>query len=84
MSAIVTQLTEWYPGSIKPVRPGVYERKYSFYRASCAPLSKSYYSRFDGTCWYAGLRTSELGAVCYFRSADQDLPWRGLNARPTN
>lgn len=70
------QRTEWFSGSVKPVRAGVYERMY--------PAGKSgvvRYSYWSGEHWYTSGGTPSIatGALYYDDVAPrQALPWRGL------
>ena len=68
------KLTDWFPGDVKPVRKGVYERnsltgKYSFW---------------TGTHWCLGFVSmiqasgSKTGSSC-----DQKASWRGLASDPS-
>lgn len=73
------KLTRTFPGAVKPVRDGVYQRNYAF------RTQKSYwcYSNFQNGTWDFGADTPE-GAL-EFRgsvSGSQELPWRGLASNP--
>lgn len=66
------KLTPWYPGDVKPVRVGVYERLYYDGERTC-------FSRFDGASWRAGWAGIYRAQDDWWpRSSYQDLPWRGL------
>lgn len=69
-------LTDWFPGSVKPVRKGVYQREYIYGKAKVP-----YYCYWDGKQWYAGAHTVD-GAVkeflIRFVSPGQSLRWRGV------
>jgi hypothetical protein len=67
------KLTPWFTGDQRPVRVGVYLRKYSD--------SEKYegYSYFDGAKWSTFGITPQV-ALCerYITSVYQNLPWRGV------
>lgn len=66
-------VTPWFPGDVKPVRVGVYER------ALCATP----WSCWDGVHWMLPGRTPDEAMKHYDRpSASQEKPWRGLAADP--
>jgi hypothetical protein len=71
------KLTQWFDGSVKPVRDGVYQR---------SPANSEYglYWLFKDGAWrYGGdghPRHVRLGARA--KSPQQDLPWRGLAVKP--
>lgn len=62
------ELTQWFEGSEKPVRTGVYERKFAF---------GDLYSYWDGYKWHSPTTTlcfaEQLGI-----STQQNVPWRGV------
>jgi hypothetical protein len=67
------KLTPWFPGHIKPVRPGVYQR---------ASLTYSYWT---GAHWVASADTVQEAARPTFfdlPSCVQDWSWRGLAEEP--
>jgi putative component of toxin-antitoxin plasmid stabilization module len=65
--------TPWYPGDVKPVRWGVYERR--------TPVGIRY-SLWDGEQWKYWHRTPMLALCCKTASNHQhDLAWRGLTRR---
>ena len=66
------KLTPWFPGTVKPVRVGVYERQYSLMR------SERLYCHWDGKYWYAWAMTPKQAEKAYTLSALQNLPWRGV------
>lgn len=69
------QLTGWFPGHIKPVRPGVYRRRF----ADGGRL----YARWDGLFWRIAHTKPEAAAKEVSRSPIQSSPdWRGV-AKPT-
>jgi hypothetical protein len=67
------KLTPWFPGTVKPVRVGVYERQYSLM------WSTRLYCYWNGIRW-SPVATSiqEAEELKPFASASQDLPWRGV------
>lgn len=66
------KLTPWFPGTIKPVRKGVYQQKNG--------TSGIGYQRWDGKFWYAWRKSPEDAKNClivvstYF----QNDSWRGV------
>ena len=69
------KLTKWIHGNIKPVRAGVYQRKYGYGFVS--------YCYWDGDFWYWREETPALAEACGDRlSSVQTLPWRGLAEKP--
>ena len=65
------KLTPWFPGDVKPVHVGVYERRLKF-RAGV------YYSQWDGEKWLRLHWTVEGAAHQILDSVYQNLPWRGV------
>lgn len=66
--------TAWYPGTVKPARVGVYERKL---------FGGLHFSCWDGQQWKLGQRGSiTLAADCWLQSGYQSVPWRGLAEKP--
>lgn len=67
-------LTDWFPGSVKPVRKGVYQREYIYGKAKIPT-----FCYWDGKQWYAGAHTVD-GAACNFPllAPNQSLRWRGV------
>ena len=57
------KLTPWYPGTVKPVRKGWYQRNYP----SLGP----------SMCYWDGKNFSMIEDR-YENSFTQDLPWRGV------
>ena len=64
------KLTTWFPGDVKPVRVGVYERKYNMSRFYC-------YCYWDGEYWHVWAETPMVAEKAFLISALQNLPWRG-------
>lgn len=68
------QLTGWFPGHIKPVRAGVYERRFGH-------LIR--YARWDGRRWMRSSSSIVFAATEWFGSPMQRaLDWRGLALPP--
>jgi len=66
--------TGWYRGDQKPVRVGVYERKYSVGVGYC------FYCR--GLFSMSATTPQKAYTLRVVPSAVQDLPWRGLAKEP--
>lgn len=73
--------TEWYPGSVKPARVGVYECQDSTGK-------EPYYCFWNGEFWSAGEDTP-LEAMAFARKlpsvmgyCQDKVPWRGLASDP--
>lgn len=63
-----------------PAIPGVYERDYSAGHKSGGYVFLCYW---DGKRWSFGDdRPNKAYELRHFRSANQDLPWRGLAEKP--
>jgi hypothetical protein len=69
------KLTPWFPGTVKPARVGVYERKHA--------EGVYAWSRWSGKYWIATawLRAENANAR-RGKSGYQALPWRGLASDP--
>jgi hypothetical protein len=71
------KFTDWFPGSAKPVRKGVYQRVYTYGMAKIPS-----YCYWDGKQWHAGGLTVDAAVRNYedaFMVAPrQCLPWRGV------
>ena len=66
--------TRWFPGSVKPVRVGVYECRGKWFRY------------FGESGWYAAAPSPEQAYKRFlirFPAIMQDNPWRGLSTKPT-
>ena len=70
------KLTPWYPGHVKPVRVGVYERKYRNIN------DNSVYSRWNGEKWFCGSFHVHFAEEDMEPSSYQSLPWRGIAKEP--
>lgn len=70
------KLTPWYPPSVKPMRPGVYQTTFFPY---CVWLKL--YSRWSGTCWFWQC-PNKRDAATTTKVGDQDKHWRGLAEEP--
>jgi hypothetical protein len=69
-------LTPWFPGDVKPVRPGVYMQWCGF------ELDVGY-QHWNGEFW--GFWCSTVEAASQYkntRASTQDEPWRGLMEEP--
>jgi hypothetical protein len=62
------KLTKWYPGHIKPVRVGVYQRDYGSYFAYC------FWDGFVFSVGYLELKSFKKDSP----SPHQNLRWRGV------
>jgi hypothetical protein len=71
------KFTPWFHGKIKPVRVGVYERKF---------IDTPGFSYWDGKNWFIRALCENdaayYGRKWYLISENQSRPWRGLNADP--
>lgn len=65
-------VTPWFDGSVKPARPGVYQRKYPTGPAYC---------QWNGSSWCTGSARVEW-AMSGTISPLQGLRWRGLAEQP--
>jgi hypothetical protein len=69
-------LTDWFPGSTKPVRKGVYQREYIYGKSKQLP-----YCYWNGKKWSFAEPTVELAkehTIVFIDSPRQQLPWRGV------
>jgi hypothetical protein len=65
------KMTPWFPGHVKPTRPGAYARQ--------SPAGP--FSYWDGKRWGLGSRSPAEAANAFARagrSDDQSAPWRGF------
>lgn len=68
------KLTQWFPPSVKPARPGVYELGGTY---------RGEWAYFDGLRWgWASHSRSAAAAQFHTHGASQNKPWRGLAERP--
>lgn len=68
------KLTPWFEGTTKPVRPGMYQRRFV----------TTAWARWDGTYWYESYTDKELAEKETRISAIQGAAqWRGLANEPT-
>lgn len=70
------KLTPWFPGTVKPVHEGVYQRDYG------DPIGTGF-SRFDGRKWFLGFNDPEEAAASTIITTHPNLPWRGLAQDPS-
>ena len=69
------KLTPWFPGHIKPVRPGVYEKQ--------DPSGADDFQHWNGRFWGCAYTSANTAAVDKsFRSMFQSDAWRGLAEEP--
>lgn len=69
------KMTPWFPGDVKPVRVGVYQRHYSF--------ENDRFCHWNGLFWSNNGRTVDIAdQFSEVESRVQDLPWRGLAEEP--
>jgi hypothetical protein len=69
------KLTPWFPGNVKPVRPGVYQQMCGFNRDVG-------YQYWDGKVWGLWSRTIEGARHDGWPASPQNDPWRGLAEEP--
>lgn len=76
-----SRVTGWYPRTVRPVRPGVYE--------TCEPDGSMWFNYFDGLCWhYGGAELDFFGEDSYMFDQPMNAKaeasfvavWRGLRA----
>lgn len=69
-------LTDWFPGSVKPVRVGVYQREYSYGKSKGI-----HYCYWNGRGWGLGEHSVEQAMtheIDFMVAPRQYLPWRGV------
>ena len=69
-------LTDWFPGSVKPVRKGVYQREYTYGKSKGLQ-----YCYWNGKVWGMGEQTVEEAMtheIVFMVAPRQFLPWRGV------
>jgi putative component of toxin-antitoxin plasmid stabilization module len=67
-------VTQWFPGDVKPVHVGVYERDYGY-------GLRFWY--FDGSFWrFGGTTTVQACRAGHRIATEQSYPWRGLADKP--
>lgn len=73
----MAEKTEWFPGSVKPVRSGVYERQYKY--------GKSHIYRFNnwnGQFWgMSSFNPHDAAKFGEEAAPNQSLFWRGLKEK---
>jgi len=72
------RLTDWISGDLKPVRDGVYQRKYD----DGAELEKIHFCKFENGLWFSWGKNIENADAEYVNSVFQNLPWRGFFSNP--
>ena len=68
--------TPWFPGSVKPVRKGVYQREYTY-----GKTPNVQYCYWNGKAWAMGEHTverAEWNRNAFILAPNQSLPWRGV------
>lgn len=73
----MSDLTPWFPGNVKPVREGVYQRQ--------IPLYGDAYWVWNGARWLNGGYATPTSAKYHSGtspSSEQCMKWRGLAADP--
>ena len=70
------KLTPWYPGHVKPVRVGVYERDYGDDDQTPS------YCYFDKVWSSYGGSVEEAESYKDYVSSEQCYPWRGIAKEP--
>jgi hypothetical protein len=74
------KLTPWFPGNIKPVRPGVYETKW-IYETGGSASSAGGFSRWTGSRWMDTGPDVEFAARI-ITTGYHSKQWRGLAEPP--
>lgn len=64
------KLTKWYPGNVKPVRDGVYQRDYG--------EGEIVFCLFKSRSWYWCSDTIKGAEAEITPSLNQQVPWRGI------
>ena len=72
------KLTEWFDGSVKPARPGVYQKDIA--GVAYAYWNGNFWGMFTGSSSFYTPRDALKGANS--RSIDQTARWRGLAEDP--
>jgi hypothetical protein len=68
--------TEWFPGDVKPVRNGVYERDFGD-----SGDRRPRFCKFENGEWYSFGETVELAAASKFTVPNHLMDWRGLSEK---
>ena len=74
MSKKQPKLTPWFPGSVKPARKGVYERKDG--------INLRCYAKWNGSKWMSYKWTVLEADVSTYETLWPNLKWRGLAEKP--
>ncbi len=69
------KLTDWFPGDVKPARPGVYETK--------EPDGTIWFNEFDGVDWFYGNHACVPSKSRTVLPGELLISWRGLAANPS-
>lgn len=70
--------TDWFPGTVKPVREGVYEVVFED-----TGVAIRWYAQFRTGLWRKASPFLLGAAIRYAASPHQNLPWRGLTEEQT-
>lgn len=65
------KMTPWFPASIKPVRPGIYERDKTMHGFRV-------YAKWTGKAWMAYGFSIEMAERATKKTSWPELQWRGL------
>lgn len=68
------EMTDWFPGDVKPVRPGVYETK--------EPDGSIWFNEFDGFDWFYGNHACVPSKSRTVLPSERLISWRGLASDP--
>jgi len=72
----MSKFTPWFPGNVKPVRVGVYQRQYN-----CPPTN--WFCYWDGKLWgCAEKKAKDADPAFMGKSFFPEKPWRGLAEKP--
>ncbi len=71
--AALPPVTDWFPGDVKPVRPGVYEREFAGGRL---------FARWAAGQWNQGWNSIAMAEKEHRASINLSARWRGLSANP--
>lgn len=69
------KLTPWFSGDVKPVRPGVYRRRFRHF------LFGMQFCRWDGKHWHVGakrVRTAAIVNAVSWIQLDNVTEWQGV------
>jgi len=69
--------TDWFSGYVRPVRSGVYERRYAR-NSMLSVIRFSHYDHANDTWGMGALTPNDAEWMRWERAPAQRLPWRGL------